>query len=77
MGATIPNVLQPGAFAWFQKTQGPLVKMLPLPGWWPMKQLASCTYEFLAMWRYFRRLVCRGRPGSGLRVNDISRIHWS
>ncbi|PRD25274.1 UNVERIFIED_CONTAM: hypothetical protein NCL1_41373 [Trichonephila clavipes] len=41
MGTTIPNVLQPGAFVWFEKTQGPIVKVLPVPGWRPMKQLAS------------------------------------
>ncbi|GFX70203.1 uncharacterized protein TNCV_4616411 [Trichonephila clavipes] len=29
------------------------------------------------MWRSSQRLVCRGRPEPGLRVNDISRIHWS
>ncbi|GFX24895.1 e3 ubiquitin-protein ligase RNF13 [Trichonephila clavipes] len=40
MGAVIPNVLQPGAFVWFEKTQGPLVKALPVPGGRPMKQLA-------------------------------------
>ncbi|GFT49078.1 e3 ubiquitin-protein ligase RNF13 [Trichonephila clavipes] len=40
MGTVIPNVLQPDAFVWFQKRQGPLVKVLPLPGWRPMKQLA-------------------------------------
>ncbi|GFW25281.1 uncharacterized protein TNCV_5088471 [Trichonephila clavipes] len=41
MGATIPNVLQqPGVFVWFEKTQGPLVKGLPGPRWWSMKQLA-------------------------------------
>ncbi|GFX36361.1 uncharacterized protein TNCV_4932741 [Trichonephila clavipes] len=40
MGTTIPNVLQPGAFTWFEKTQGPLMKMLPMPGWRPIKQLA-------------------------------------
>ncbi|GFV34836.1 uncharacterized protein TNCV_1451401 [Trichonephila clavipes] len=40
MGAVIPNVLQPGAFVWFDNTQGPLVKVLSVPGWWPMKQLA-------------------------------------
>ncbi|GFT20608.1 uncharacterized protein TNCV_2184281 [Trichonephila clavipes] len=40
MGVTIPNVLQPGAFVLFEKTQGPLVKVLLMPGWWPMKQLA-------------------------------------
>ncbi|GFW04125.1 uncharacterized protein TNCV_2668901 [Trichonephila clavipes] len=39
MGAAILNVLQPGAFVWFEKTQGPLMKVLPVPGWRPMKQL--------------------------------------
>ncbi|GFV28770.1 e3 ubiquitin-protein ligase RNF13 [Trichonephila clavipes] len=39
-GSTIPNVLQPGAFVWFKKTQGPLMKVLHVPGWRPMKQLA-------------------------------------
>ncbi|GFT76235.1 uncharacterized protein TNCV_564311 [Trichonephila clavipes] len=29
------------------------------------------------MWRSSRHLVCRGRPGSGLRINDNYRIHWS
>ncbi|GFT97613.1 e3 ubiquitin-protein ligase RNF13 [Trichonephila clavipes] len=40
MGAAIPIVLQPGAFVWFEKTQGSLMKVLPVPGWWPMKQSA-------------------------------------
>ncbi|GFV68008.1 histone-lysine N-methyltransferase SETMAR [Trichonephila clavipes] len=40
MGASIPNVLQPGAFIWFEETQGPLMKMLPVSERWPMKQLA-------------------------------------
>ncbi|GFY05398.1 uncharacterized protein TNCV_960941 [Trichonephila clavipes] len=40
MGAAIPNVLKPGAFVWFKKRQGPLVKVLTVPGWRPMKQLA-------------------------------------
>ncbi|GFW53476.1 uncharacterized protein TNCV_3928541 [Trichonephila clavipes] len=40
IGAAIPNVLQPGAFVWFEKTQVLLVKEVPVPGWWPMKQLA-------------------------------------
>ncbi|GFX82708.1 e3 ubiquitin-protein ligase RNF13 [Trichonephila clavipes] len=30
-GRRDPNVLQPGAFAWFEKTQEPLMKMLPVP----------------------------------------------
>ncbi|GFY30557.1 uncharacterized protein TNCV_3523201 [Trichonephila clavipes] len=39
-GAAIPNVLQPGTFVWFEKIQRPLVKMLPVSGSRPMKQLA-------------------------------------
>ncbi|GFX18591.1 hypothetical protein TNCV_3310521 [Trichonephila clavipes] len=61
MGAAIPYVLQPGAFIWFEKPQGPPVKVLLVT----MKHLAV------------RRLVCRGHPEPGLRVNVISRIHWS
>ncbi|GFT72989.1 integrase catalytic domain-containing protein [Trichonephila clavipes] len=44
MGIAIPNVLQPGTFIWFEKTEGPLVKVLPVPGWLPMKQLAVCMH---------------------------------
>ncbi|GFS53933.1 uncharacterized protein TNCV_3761541 [Trichonephila clavipes] len=40
MGAAIPNVLQPGAFVWFEKTRRPRMKVLPVPRWHPMKQLA-------------------------------------
>ncbi|GFX89202.1 uncharacterized protein TNCV_20981 [Trichonephila clavipes] len=40
MGAAIPNVLQPSAFVWFEKTQRTLVKALSVSGWRPMKQLA-------------------------------------
>ncbi|GFX45521.1 uncharacterized protein TNCV_2740581 [Trichonephila clavipes] len=40
MGAAIPNVLQPGALIRFEKTDGPLVKVLPVPGRRPMKKLA-------------------------------------
>ncbi|GFV26657.1 e3 ubiquitin-protein ligase RNF13 [Trichonephila clavipes] len=40
MGAAIPNVLQPGSFVWFEKTQGLLMKVLRVPGWRPMKQFA-------------------------------------
>ncbi|GFU10750.1 e3 ubiquitin-protein ligase RNF13 [Trichonephila clavipes] len=40
MDSAISNVLQPGAFVWFEKTQGPLVKVLPVPGRRLMKQLA-------------------------------------
>ncbi|GFV22133.1 transposable element Tcb2 transposase [Trichonephila clavipes] len=40
MGAVIPNVLQPGTFVWFEKTHEPPVRVLPVRGWRPMKQLA-------------------------------------
>ncbi|GFX36667.1 uncharacterized protein TNCV_580461 [Trichonephila clavipes] len=40
MGAAIPNVLRPDTFVWFGKTQEPVVKVPPVPGWRPMKQLA-------------------------------------
>ncbi|GFW79337.1 e3 ubiquitin-protein ligase RNF13 [Trichonephila clavipes] len=40
IGTTIPNVLRPGAFVGFEDTQGLIMKVLPVPGWWPMKQLA-------------------------------------
>ncbi|GFW31189.1 e3 ubiquitin-protein ligase RNF13 [Trichonephila clavipes] len=40
----LPNVLRPGAFVWFEKTQGSLMKELPVPGGRPMKQLAVRVY---------------------------------
>ncbi|GFW42378.1 uncharacterized protein TNCV_239751 [Trichonephila clavipes] len=40
-------------------------------------ETVGCTRTFLTMWWSSRLLVCRGRPDSGIRVNDISRIHWS
>ncbi|GFW48071.1 uncharacterized protein TNCV_2402581 [Trichonephila clavipes] len=40
MGTAIPNVLQPGTFVWFEKLQEQRVKVLPVFGWRPMKQLA-------------------------------------
>ncbi|GFW65816.1 e3 ubiquitin-protein ligase RNF13 [Trichonephila clavipes] len=39
-GHAIPNVLQPGAFVCFEMTQGPLMKVVPVPGWRSMKKLA-------------------------------------
>ncbi|GFU74611.1 uncharacterized protein TNCV_4900061 [Trichonephila clavipes] len=44
--------------------------------WMAADETVSCTRAFLTMWRSSRRLVCRGHPEPGLRVNDISRIHW-
>ncbi|GFX27932.1 uncharacterized protein TNCV_3083531 [Trichonephila clavipes] len=35
---------QPDVFVWFEKTQGPLVKVLSVPGWGPMKQLSICVH---------------------------------
>ncbi|GFV28300.1 uncharacterized protein TNCV_2369711 [Trichonephila clavipes] len=43
MGPAIPNVLQPGAFVWFETTYGPLVMVLPVPVWQPMNQLADMS----------------------------------
>ncbi|GFW74914.1 uncharacterized protein TNCV_2677821 [Trichonephila clavipes] len=45
--------------------------------WMANDEAVGCTCEFLIMWLSSRRRVCRGRPETGLRVNDISRIHWS
>ncbi|GFU50829.1 uncharacterized protein TNCV_2495331 [Trichonephila clavipes] len=45
--------------------------------WMEADEAAGSTCIFLAMWRSFQRLVCRGHPAPGLRVNDIYRIHWS
>ncbi|GFU57317.1 uncharacterized protein TNCV_3635031 [Trichonephila clavipes] len=45
--------------------------------WMAAVEAVDCTRAFLTMWRSSRRLVCRGRPLPGLRVKDISRIHWS
>ncbi|GFT98135.1 uncharacterized protein TNCV_789521 [Trichonephila clavipes] len=45
--------------------------------WMAADKAVGCTRAFLAMWRSSRRLICQGRPEHGLRLNDISRIHWS
>ncbi|GFX41582.1 uncharacterized protein TNCV_3109781 [Trichonephila clavipes] len=45
--------------------------------WMAVDEAVSCMRAFQTMWRSFLRLVCRGRPEPGLRINDISRIHWS
>ncbi|GFX30357.1 uncharacterized protein TNCV_1964631 [Trichonephila clavipes] len=42
--AAIPNVLQPGTFVWFKKTHESQVKVLSVPGWRPMRQLAVHVY---------------------------------
>ncbi|GFU95701.1 e3 ubiquitin-protein ligase RNF13 [Trichonephila clavipes] len=44
MGVTITNVLQPDNFVWFEKTQGLLMKVLPVPGWRPMRPLSVCVH---------------------------------
>ncbi|GFV25291.1 uncharacterized protein TNCV_4642521 [Trichonephila clavipes] len=81
MAAAIPNVLQLGVFVRFEKTQEPLMKVLPVPGWRPMKQLAVRVHYLrcgglLNDWSVEDGLR-GGGPELGLRVNDISQIHWS
>ncbi|GFV65752.1 uncharacterized protein TNCV_4153881 [Trichonephila clavipes] len=44
--------------------------------WMVADEAGGFTRAFLTMWRSSRRLVCRGRPETGVRVNDISQIHW-
>ncbi|GFY21915.1 uncharacterized protein TNCV_3295591 [Trichonephila clavipes] len=45
--------------------------------WMAADEAVGCKRSFLTMWRSSQRLICRGRPGPGLHVNDISRNHWS
>ncbi|GFX42969.1 uncharacterized protein TNCV_4058921 [Trichonephila clavipes] len=45
--------------------------------WMAADEAVGCTWALLTMWRSSRRLIGRGRPEPGHRVNDISRIHWS
>ncbi|GFW80328.1 uncharacterized protein TNCV_2944611 [Trichonephila clavipes] len=42
-----PKCPSASAFVWFEKTQGPLVEVLPVPRWRPMKQLlyACISYD--------------------------------
>ncbi|GFX18016.1 e3 ubiquitin-protein ligase RNF13 [Trichonephila clavipes] len=43
-GRRDPKCATAGAFIRFEKTQGPLVNVLPVSGWQPMKQLAVCMH---------------------------------
>ncbi|GFT01103.1 uncharacterized protein TNCV_4054921 [Trichonephila clavipes] len=43
MGAAIPNVLQPGAFTWFEKTQGEGATCT----WMAAVEAVGCTRAFL------------------------------
>ncbi|GFV03423.1 uncharacterized protein TNCV_596311 [Trichonephila clavipes] len=45
--------------------------------WMATDEAVGCTRAFLRMRWSSRRLVCQGHPEPGLRVNYISRIHWS
>ncbi|GFX01797.1 uncharacterized protein TNCV_1022001 [Trichonephila clavipes] len=40
--------------------------------WMAADEAVGCTRVFSTMWWSSRRLVCRGRPETGLHVNDIS-----
>ncbi|GFS60139.1 uncharacterized protein TNCV_2826611 [Trichonephila clavipes] len=71
----MPNVLQPGAFVWFEKTQVPLVKVLLVPGWRPRKQLAVRVHflrcgGLLNDWSVedFRSLGLGSNPGEDIDV---------
>ncbi|GFU97876.1 uncharacterized protein TNCV_1103841 [Trichonephila clavipes] len=52
MGTAISNVLQPGTFVWFEKTQGLLMKVLPMDSDERMAvdEAFGCTRAFLTMW---------------------------
>ncbi|GFV25178.1 uncharacterized protein TNCV_978051 [Trichonephila clavipes] len=45
--------------------------------WMAADEAVGCMLTFLTKWWSSQRLVYQRRPESGLRVNDISRIHWS
>ncbi|GFW66943.1 uncharacterized protein TNCV_4688281 [Trichonephila clavipes] len=45
--------------------------------WMSADEAVVCTRAFLTIRRSSRRLVYRGHPETGLRVNDISTILWS
>ncbi|GFW97965.1 uncharacterized protein TNCV_2600041 [Trichonephila clavipes] len=40
------------------------------------EETVGCSRAFLTMWWSFQRVVCGERPELGLRINDISRVHW-
>ncbi|GFW50905.1 hypothetical protein TNCV_3591871 [Trichonephila clavipes] len=50
MGAAISNVLQPRAFVWFEKTQGPLMKVPPVPSL-GCDEAVTYTRVFRTMWQ--------------------------
>ncbi|GFX61395.1 uncharacterized protein TNCV_4894391 [Trichonephila clavipes] len=45
--------------------------------WMAADEAVGCMRAFFSMWWSSRRLVCRGRLEPDLRVNEVSRIHWS
>ncbi|GFX74404.1 uncharacterized protein TNCV_3453521 [Trichonephila clavipes] len=45
--------------------------------WMAADEAVGCTRAFLMMWWPSRRLGYREHPELGLRLNDVSRIHWS
>ncbi|GFV45483.1 hypothetical protein TNCV_5124291 [Trichonephila clavipes] len=53
MGTAIPNVLQPSAFVWFEKTQG-----APSGTWRAADEAVGTRRAFLTKWRSSQRLVC-------------------
>ncbi|GFU96377.1 uncharacterized protein TNCV_89531 [Trichonephila clavipes] len=69
----IPNVLLPGVVR--EVTRAPSERATC--AWMASDEAVGCTRAFLTMQQSSLRLVCRRCPELGLRVNDISRIHWS
>ncbi|GFT83894.1 hypothetical protein TNCV_2019901 [Trichonephila clavipes] len=58
------------------QTQGPLVKVLPVPGWRPMKQLAVHVH-FLRCGGLLDDWSVESVVMPGLHADDICRIYWS
>ncbi|GFT07023.1 uncharacterized protein TNCV_1415741 [Trichonephila clavipes] len=75
MGTAIPNVLNQAPSQMVREDTGAPSKCATY-AWMAADEAARCTRVFLTMWRSSRRLVYRGRLEPGLRINDISRIHW-
>ncbi|GFU86198.1 uncharacterized protein TNCV_368561 [Trichonephila clavipes] len=74
MGSAMPNVIQPGAFVWFEKAQGPLVKVLPVPGLRLMKQL-SVRMHFLQCGDLLDDWSVEGVQSLAFEQSKVSPVH--
>ncbi|GFS60769.1 hypothetical protein TNCV_2001681 [Trichonephila clavipes] len=76
MGTAIPYILQPGALRWFGKTQGPIVKVLPVSRKTVLGTVGStCVCRMTC--QSSQVLISRMPPKTGRRVTDLSFVHWS